>query len=127
MSKLLTFTDTRGGVTNTQSVRLHEDLIDRGEGRERLKIALRIDSTGEEAFIETNLEAHGIDDVNELAQILIKIGHQIGHDFGHRCNLKSKPQATEINPDDMPDEFKEALGSLLDGLAEAARASKEGK
>lgn len=63
-------------------------------------------------------------------EFLINLGHQIGHDLGGRCHIKDQLQAhmalgsVEIDPDEMPEEVREALGSLLEGLAEAARTTK---
>lgn len=129
-TKTLTFSDTRGGIHNTQSVELHEDLIELLGGEERLHISITLDSKPGDAM-DTRIGVHGLDDINELADFLINLGHQIGHDLGNRCHIKDQvmehigARAVELDPDKMPEEIKEALGSLLEGIAEAARTTTD--
>jgi len=126
-TKTLTFSDTRNGIHNTQSIELNEDLIELPGGQERLHVDIKLDSIGDTGM-DTRIGVHGFDDANALADFLIGLGHQIGHDLGGRCHIKDQAQAKlaafAVDPDDMPEEIKEALGSLLEGLAEAARTSK---
>lgn len=122
MSRTYSFEDTRGGITNTQSVTIHEEPLKSPAGATHISLTIDLveDLNNPDKF-STDVEAHGFEDINELAEHLIQIGHQIGHDLGRQCHIKpilgaetaaATVQGIEL-PQEAVDAITAALGSLL--------------
>ena len=109
-TKTLTFSDTRGGVSNDQTVQLDDDLLT-VDGNDRVQITITIDENGP-AGMTTRVDSHGMGDVNELADFLVNLGHQIGHDLGKTCHIKAL-LLEQLAKDSVAD----ALANLLGGKA----------
>jgi len=132
--KTLTFEAHRAGISNKQTIHLNTDpILSPTTGSEETGIMISIidpDPQDTARPIETNIHVHGLEDVNELADFLIHLGHQIGHDLGATCHLaqavKEKINAVEVDPTTIPG-LSEAINDIMTALANKADEKETGE